>query len=95
MVENDFRGVIRLMEALNSLYGFPIALDKAELAKQQEEQARQIAEQMIAEEPRLRLILNQLEANYDSRVGENIEDIRLSPEVEKFLQDLDKRFRQG
>ena len=95
MVDNDYRGVIRLTEALNSLYGFPMPQENAELAKQQEEQARQIAEQMIAEEPRLRLILNQLEANYDSRVGENIEDTRLSPEVEKFLQDLDKRFRQG
>jgi len=95
MVENDYRGEIRLMEALGSLYDFSIAEDDAEKAKQQEDQVRQISEQMIVEEPRLKLILNQLEANYDSRVGENKEDTRLSPEVERFLQDLDKRFRQG
>jgi predicted ATP-grasp superfamily ATP-dependent carboligase len=93
MVENDYRGMIRLMEVLNSLYAFPIARENIELAKQQEEQARQIAEQMIADEPRLKLILNQLEANYDSRVGEDLAHTQLSPEVEKFLQDLDKRFR--
>jgi predicted ATP-grasp superfamily ATP-dependent carboligase len=98
MVENDYRGEIRLMEALGALYDFPMAQDDAEKAKQQEDQTRQIAEQMIAEEPRLRLILNQLEANYDSRVEENKEEVQLSPlspEVEKFLQDLDRRFRQG
>lgn len=95
MVENDYRGEIRLMEALGSLYDFPMAQDDAEKAKQQEDQTRQIAEQMIAQEPRLKLILNQLEANYDSRVEENKEKTRLSPEVEKFLQDLDRRFHQG
>ena len=95
MVENDYRGVVRIMEVLGSLYSLPMVQSNMELAKQQEEQARQIAEQMIAEEPRLRLILNQLEANYDSRVAENKEDLQLSPEVEKFLQDLDKRFRQS
>ena len=96
MVENDYRGMIRLMEVLNSLYAFPMAPESIVLtAKQQEEQARQIAEQMIAEEPRLKLILNQLEASYDSRLGEDLADIQLSSEVEKFLQDLDKRFRQG
>ena len=95
MVENDYRGVVRIMEVLGSLYSLPMVQSNTELAKQQEEQARQIAEQMIAEEPRLRLILNQLEANYDSRVAENKEDMQLSPEVEKFLQDLDKRFRQS
>jgi hypothetical protein len=38
--------------------------------------------------------LKQLEDNYDSRINENKEETRLSPEVEKFLQDLEKRFRQ-
>jgi hypothetical protein len=54
-----------------------------------------VAEQIMRQEPRLRLILKQLEANYDSRVDQTKEETRLSPEVEKFLQDLDKRFRQG
>jgi hypothetical protein len=48
----------------------------------------------MEQEPRLRLILKQLEANYDSRINENKEETRLSPEIEKFLQDLEKRFRQ-
>ena len=48
----------------------------------------------MEQEPRLRLILKELENNYDSRINENKEETRLSPEVEKFLQDLEKRFRQ-
>jgi predicted ATP-grasp superfamily ATP-dependent carboligase len=95
LMENDYRGVVRLMETLNTLYGFPMNKDYVKMARQQEEQAKQIAEQMITEEPRLKLILNQLEANYDSRLGENVADVRLSPEVEDFLQEMDKRFRQG
>jgi hypothetical protein len=48
----------------------------------------------MEQEPRLRLVLKQLEDNYNSRINENKEETRLSPEVEKFLQDLEKRFRQ-
>jgi len=95
MVENDYRGETRLLEALGSLYDFPIAQADAEKAKEQQEQVRQIAEQMIEQDPRFRLIRDQLEMHYDSRVGEKTEEMRLSPEVEKFLRDLESRFHQG
>jgi hypothetical protein len=94
MMKQDYRGEKRLMEVISSLYGFAAPQEDVEKAYQQEKQTGLIAEQIMEQEPRLRLILKQLEANYDSRINENKEETRLSPEIEKFLQDLEKRFRQ-
>jgi proteasome assembly chaperone (PAC2) family protein len=94
MVENDYRGKKRLMEVLSVLYDLPLAEEDADKAREQQEQVSQIAEQFMQQEPSYRLILNQLEAFYDSRVGQVGEETKLSPEVEKFLRDLGKRFRQ-
>ncbi len=91
-LEEDYRGVARLMEILHSLYGFGMPEADADKAKEQEKQISQLAEQIMQQEPRYRLALEQLENNYDSRFKEEKEGTRLSPEVEKFLQDLDKRF---
>ena len=95
LMMEDYRGVRRLMEVLHSLYGFAMSQADAETANKQEEQASQLAEQIMQQEPRLRLVLKQLEDSYDSRVGEEKEATRLSPEVEGFLQDLERRFGQG
>jgi hypothetical protein len=94
-VEEDYRGETRLMETLCSLYDFPMPQSDVDKAKEQEEQVGLVAEQMMLQEPRFRLILKQLEANYDSRVKQEKEGIHLSPEVEQFLHGLDRRFRQG
>jgi len=95
MMENDYRGKKRLMEVLSALYDFPLAEEDADKAREQQEQVRQIAEQFIQQEPSYRLILDQLEAYYDSRVGQAQEETKLSPEVERFLRDLGRRFKQG
>ncbi len=94
MMEEDYRGEKRLMEIISSLYNFTLPQADIEKANQQEEQVRLVAEKIIEQEPRLGLILKQLEANYDSRIKEEKEETRLSPEVEKFLHDLERRFRQ-
>jgi hypothetical protein len=94
VMENDYRGKKRLMEALSVLYDFPLAEEDADKAKEQQEQVNQIAEQFIRQEPSYRLILNQLEAYYDSRVEQVGEETKLSPEVEKFLRDIGRQFRQ-
>lgn len=95
MMEDDYRGERRLMEVICSLYDFTLPQVDIEKAKEQEEQVSRIAEQIMQSDPRLKLILNQLEANYDSRIKEGEEEMRLSPEVENFLQDMNRRFRQG
>ncbi|MFC1944980.1 PAC2 family protein [Chloroflexota bacterium] len=94
MIENDYRGETRLIEILCSLYGFPVFQEDVEKTKEQENHVRQIAEKMIEQEPQYKLILSQMEASYDARVKRENDDLRLSPEVEKFLQDLGRRFGQ-
>ena len=94
-MEEDYRGAKRLMEVMSSLYG-GFALSPEDLAKaaEQEQQVSASAEQIIHQEPRLGLILKQLEANYDSRNKEENGETPLSPEIETFLRGLDSRFRQ-
>ena len=93
-MEEDYRGEKRLMEVISSLYRFAVLREDLEKANQQEEQVRLMAEQIMELEPRLRQILKQLEDSYDSRFEKDKPETQLSPEVEKFLQDLERRFRQ-
>ena len=93
-MEEDYRGEKRLMEIISSLYNIAMPQKDIEKANQQEEQVRQLAEQFMQQEPKYRLILEQLEANYDSRIKEEKPETPLSPEIEKFLQGLNIRFKQ-
>jgi predicted ATP-grasp superfamily ATP-dependent carboligase len=95
IMEEDFRGLVRVMEVLGTLYGFPLAHEDADRAKKQEDQVSQIADRMVQMEPRYQQIRSQLEAYYDARVGKKGEEVSLSPEIERFLQDLGKRFGQN
>jgi len=92
-MEDDYRGKKRLMEVISSLYNFDMPQADIEKANQQEEQIRQLAEQFMQQEPKYRLMLEQLEATYDSRIKEEKAETRLSPEVEQFQQDVGKRFK--
>jgi predicted ATP-grasp superfamily ATP-dependent carboligase len=94
-LEEDHRGVVRLMEVLHSLYGFVTPKTVVDMANEQSRQVNQIGDQLLEEDPRRRQFLERLEADYDARVGEGKEETQLAPEVEKFLQDLDSRFEQG
>lgn len=94
LMKDDYRGEIRLMDVICSLYNLALPQVDLEKAREQEEQANQVADQMVHADPRLKFILEQLEANYDSRIKEG-EEVRLSPEVEKFLQEMNRKFRQG
>jgi hypothetical protein len=93
-MEEDYRGEKRLMEVISFLYGFSLPKEDMEKAHEQEEQVRLIAEQMLKQYPRLGEILKELEAHYDAGVKQDQKETKLSPEVEKFLLDLDRRFRQ-
>ena len=94
-LDDDHRGVVRLMEMPHALYGFVTPKPVVETADEQAKRVNQIAGQSLEQDPRLRQVLKQLEENYDARVGEGKEETQLSPEVEKFLLDLDKRFEEG
>jgi hypothetical protein len=93
--ENDYRGAKRLMEVIGSLYELPVPQEVIDQAKEQEERFSQVSEQFLQQQPQLRVILKQLEENYDARVKDQKEEIHLSPEVEKFLKELNGRFGNG
>ena len=93
-MEEDYRGEKRLMEVISFLYGFSLPKEDMEKAHEQEEQVRLIAEKMLKQDPRLGEILKELEVHYDAGVKQDQKETKLSPEVEKFLLDLDRRFRQ-
>lgn len=93
--ENDYRGENKLMEIIGSIYGLPVPQEVVEKAKEQTDQFNATAEQFLLQQPQLRVLLKQLEDNYDARIKDKKEDIHLSPEVEKFLRELNTRFDQG
>jgi hypothetical protein len=93
--ENDYRGENKLLEIIGSLYGLNVPNEVAEKAKEQTDQFNATAEQFLIQQPQLRVLLKQLEDNYDARVGDKKEYVHLSPEVEKFLRELNTKFDQG
>ena len=92
-LDEDYTGKVRLMEVLCTLYDLP--LDEADVEKA-EQQRREIS-LAVDREPELKTIVAQLETYYDARTRREKEEEmpRLSPEVERFLREIDRRFRQG
>jgi predicted ATP-grasp superfamily ATP-dependent carboligase len=87
----DHRGETHLLEVLKALYDTPIPREDIEHAREETEQMETAAETFLQVNPQLRQMLTQLENNYDARVNSR-EQIRLSPEVEEFLQNMNQRF---
>ena len=93
-LDEDYMGVVRLMEILSSLHGVPVDEANVEKAEQQREQIT--AE--VEKNRQVKAIVEQLENHYDARVVESKEEEkspRLSPEVERFLREMERRFGQG
>jgi hypothetical protein len=88
-LEEDFTGAARLLEVLGGVYGLPsnlIDLKKGETQYQELSKA-------VASNPRLKPVIEQLEANYDARAGAPGEAAPdLSIEVEDFLKKMGDRF---
>ena len=92
-LDKDYMGAVRIMNVLGSLYGFPIDESYIERAEQQREQINT----ELNKNPQLKVVVEQLETNYEARTEKKKEEetTRLSPEVEKFLSEMDRRFREG
>lgn len=92
-LEEDFGGEVALIEMLARIYtGFSVDKGEAYKAEQQKSQL----DALMKDNPQLKGIISQLEAHYDARVEKNKEDVpELSPEVEKFLKEMDRRFGQS
>ena len=93
-LEEDYAGVARLMDLLGSIYNLPSHLVDEERGEKQYHELTSAVER----NPELKGVLQQLESQYDSRqVAKEKEEppLPLSPEVEKFLRELDQKEDQG
>ncbi len=85
-LEHDWAGKLRLLEILDSLYGFNINL--APVRAEAERQYAQVSMTM-AREPYLRKIVERLEAYYETRKsGKDSEGVELAPEIQEYLNDI-------
>jgi predicted ATP-grasp superfamily ATP-dependent carboligase len=89
-LEEDHAAQLRLLETICDLYGFPTDLDK--LRKKARRQYDKL-DKAIDNEPELKYTIRQLERLYDSNAQDAVNYMpKLSPEIERFLNEIDKNF---
>lgn len=89
-LEEDASGMLRILEVLDGIYGAQVSSADTELAQLQQ---RQI-DATVMQDKRLKRIVAQLESHYDTR-AELLKQEKapsLSPEIEKFLREMEQRF---
>ncbi len=91
-LEEDYLGTVPIMEIISPLYSVPV--DQSFIAKA-EKQRRQV-DGALEKNPQLKTIVEQLESHYDARAARKKEEEmpQLSPEVETFLAEMDRRFSE-
>ena len=91
-LDEDYRGKVRLMEVLESIYNIPKNDADIEKAKQQLESINMA----VDESPELKAVMPQIEARYQAKIEKRGEEIvPLPPEVERFLRELGNHFGQN
>jgi hypothetical protein len=86
-LEDDYNGAFRILQALSAVYGFNPNVPEKALAEQQYGQVNPA----MLNNPQLRELVTKFEADYDREAGEQSDDVQLSPEIEKFLDDVSRR----
>lgn len=88
-LEDDYTGAYRAIQALSALYGFSSDVPEKRLADQQYNQVTPA----MANNPQLQELVKKFEDDYDRDAGQEVseESVELSPEIEKFLDDVAKR----
>jgi predicted ATP-grasp superfamily ATP-dependent carboligase len=92
-LDEDYMGAVRLNEVISSMYGIPV--DEASIVTAERQREQITAE--VAGNPQMQEIVEQLEYRYDARIREEKEKEEphtLSPEVEEFLREMERRFRR-
>jgi len=91
-LEEDYRGKVRLMEVLESIYNIPKNDADIKKAKHQ----LQSINMAVDESPELKAIMSQIEARYQAKIEKKEEElVPLPPEMEKFLRELGDHFGQN
>ena len=87
-VEEDFAGTARMLEVLSAFYDIPASLAPNRRGKLQYAEI----ESAVERQPEVKALVAQLESYYDSKYPSSPaeEAPSLSPEIERFLRDLDR-----
>lgn len=100
-VERDYMGLEAMLETLSALYGFGVDMGPV---RQEAEQQRLAMDETAESDPRLQVWLRELEQAYDAEAraqsspdesGEEGAGPELSPELEKFLRDVERRWSES
>jgi predicted ATP-grasp superfamily ATP-dependent carboligase len=92
-LEEDYSGAVRLMEVIASIYGIPVDNEYYHKAQHQIEEVNQV----LLKNPQLQALVKEMETLQGKKtsVNPNEQQVPLAPEIEKFLSDMEKRFREG
>jgi predicted ATP-grasp superfamily ATP-dependent carboligase len=92
-LEDDYSGAARLMDVIASIYGVPVDSEYYEKAQQQSEEVNQA----LNKNPPLQALVKEMEALQGKHppVNPDTRQPPLAPEIERFLSDMEKRFREG
>ncbi len=92
-LDDDYIGAVRLQRILSTVYGFPLPEDVIQKAEGQREQINEA----IEDDPQVQEIIRHLEHSFDSQMEEPEDEGEtpgLSPQVEEFLREMERRFRR-
>ena len=92
-LDDDYMAQFRLLELLCAVYDFPVDLES--INKEAQEQYQEISA-AVEREPDLKRVVRNLERYYESQSSKaDKEAPELSPEIENFLNDINKGFNQN
>jgi hypothetical protein len=88
-LDEDYSGVARLLEILCDMYNLPLDLIDSGRGQQQYQQI----DAAVARNPQAKSLVQQLETGYDAVARKSSEQDApsFSPEVEQFLEEMDRR----
>ena len=89
-LDEDHMGTFRLLEVLCAMYGFPSSLPDPEPGTRQYDEINRAA----LNNPAVKELIEQLEADHDrgqEAVAEDVETVKLGPDVEDFLRRMGRR----
>ena len=88
-LDEDYSGVAKLLEILCDMYNLPSDLIDSGRGQQQYQQI----DAAVARNPQAKSLVQQLETGYDAVARQSSEESTpsFSPEVEQFLEEMDRR----
>lgn len=91
-MDEDFTGALKLIDILSDIYKLPVDQKYIDQSKQQLAQI----DDALEKNPQLQTIVSQLEYHYDTKDETPAEPdtTELSPKVEQFLAEMDRKFRE-